>query len=158
MIFADLIFRRTRILADVLSFQIIQMQGFCVFARHSHTLQNTARTKNETNINKSNKRRCEFIIIGSSTSVSRLQWQCMVFVSVSTSILTFLNHPNDSDGGFALARHFNVTFSRSARIITRFGTGSSLAKCTDTMGASVKRVGQQQKRKKIVRRKPISGQ
>lgn len=38
MIFADFVFRRTRILADVLSFQIIQMHGFCVLARHSHAL------------------------------------------------------------------------------------------------------------------------
>lgn len=53
-------------------------------------------------------------------------------------IFTFLYHPKlfESTGGFASARHFNVTFSFSGRIIKRLGIGSSLAKCIDTLGAS----------------------
>lgn len=51
-------------------------------------------------------------------------------------LLTFLNHLNESAGGLASERHFIVTFSRSARTIRRLGMGSSLAKCTDTRGAS----------------------
>lgn len=58
-------------------------------------------------------------------------------IQIKDKILTFLYHPYESAVGFASARHFNVTLSRSARMITRFGTGSSLAKCTETLGASV---------------------
>lgn len=43
---------------------------------------------------------------------------------------------NESAGGLASERHFIVTFSRSARTMRRLGMGSSLAKCTDTLGAS----------------------
>lgn len=50
--------------------------------------------------------------------------------------ITFLNHRNNSAGGFASARHFNVTLSLSGRIIKRLGIGSSFAKCTETLGAS----------------------
>lgn len=72
-------------------------------------------------------RMCESLVNKSVLCLRRLS---------AVAKLTFLNHPNDSAGGLASARHFNVTFSRSARIITRLGIGSSLAKCTDTMGAS----------------------
>lgn len=57
---------------------------------------------------------------------------------VNGKIVTFLYHPKllASTGGLAFARHFSVTFSCSERIIRRLGIGSSLAKCTDTLGAS----------------------
>lgn len=84
------------------------------------------------------------------TSVSVcLSWPSSPFVVE----LTFLNHPNDSDAGLASARHFNVTFSRSARIIIRAGTGSSLAKCTDTIGASVLYTQHRKNRRKRERKR-----
>lgn len=49
-------------------------------------------------------------------------------------LLTFLNHEYSETGGLASARHLSVTFSRSARVTIRLG--SSLARCTDTVGAS----------------------
>lgn len=49
-------------------------------------------------------------------------------------ILTFLNHEYDVTGGRASARHLNVTFWLSALVTTRLG--SSLAKCTETVGGS----------------------
>jgi len=50
-------------------------------------------------------------------------------------ILTFLNHEYEVTGGLASARHLNVTFCPSALVTTRLG--SSLAKCTDTLGGSI---------------------
>lgn len=49
-------------------------------------------------------------------------------------ILTFLYQEKEVTGGLASARHFSVTFSPSARVITRLG--SSLDRCTDTTGSS----------------------
>lgn len=49
-------------------------------------------------------------------------------------ILTFLYQEKDVTGGRASARHLSVTFSPSARVMTRLG--SSLARCTDTTGSS----------------------
>lgn len=68
------------------------------------------------------------------------------------TFLTFLYQPKllDSTGGFALARHFSVTLSCSLRMIRRLGIGSSLAKCTETLGASIEWMGESKQKPVII--------